>query len=302
MEDYLQTEWPDLQVWLTSTTEQWAVIAVQGPNARSVLTPLVQDIDLATLLAAHERRPRAASPASPALLFRVSFTGELGYEINVPADHGAARVGSALQRRRRVRHHALRHRGDARAARREGLHHRRPGDRRHGDAGRRSGSTGRSARQAGLRRQALARAPGHACAPDRKQLVGLLPTTRDSCSRKARRSSPTRRAEPMPMLGHVTSSYCSPNRPLDRDGAGRGGRARIGETVYATTPGGFLAAKIAPLPFLNEKSRALVAAAARTTGPGGLRAGYPGEPRVEKRPTLGSPPGSGRMVAGRARR
>ena len=35
MEDYLQTEFPDLRVWLTSTTEQWAVIAVQGPLARA---------------------------------------------------------------------------------------------------------------------------------------------------------------------------------------------------------------------------------------------------------------------------
>ena len=35
MEDYLQTEWSELKVWLTSTTEQWAVIAVQGPNARA---------------------------------------------------------------------------------------------------------------------------------------------------------------------------------------------------------------------------------------------------------------------------
>ena len=34
MEDYLQTEFGHLKVWLTSTTEQWAVIAVQGPNAR----------------------------------------------------------------------------------------------------------------------------------------------------------------------------------------------------------------------------------------------------------------------------
>ena len=42
MEDYLQTEWPDLEVWLTSTTEQWAVIAVQGPNARRVLEGLVE--------------------------------------------------------------------------------------------------------------------------------------------------------------------------------------------------------------------------------------------------------------------
>ena len=34
MEDYLQTEFPELRVWLTSITEQWAVIAVQGPRAR----------------------------------------------------------------------------------------------------------------------------------------------------------------------------------------------------------------------------------------------------------------------------
>jgi len=46
MEDYLQTEWPDLDVWLTSTTEQWAVIAVQGPKARELLAPLIEDIDL----------------------------------------------------------------------------------------------------------------------------------------------------------------------------------------------------------------------------------------------------------------
>jgi sarcosine oxidase subunit alpha len=46
MEDYRQTEWPDLKVWLTSTTEQWAVIAVQGPNARRVLETLVEGIDI----------------------------------------------------------------------------------------------------------------------------------------------------------------------------------------------------------------------------------------------------------------
>src|SRR6202012_4117241 len=46
MEDYRQTEWPDLKVWLTSTTEQWAVVAVQGPRSRDVLASLVHDVDL----------------------------------------------------------------------------------------------------------------------------------------------------------------------------------------------------------------------------------------------------------------
>ena len=63
MEDYLQTEWSQLKVWLTSTTEQWAVIAVQGPRAREVLAGLV-DVDIgAARVPAHERRTRATSAA-----------------------------------------------------------------------------------------------------------------------------------------------------------------------------------------------------------------------------------------------
>ena len=49
MEDYRQTEFTDLRVWLTSITEQWAVIAVQGPRARDVIAPLVEGIDLGAM-------------------------------------------------------------------------------------------------------------------------------------------------------------------------------------------------------------------------------------------------------------
>ena len=90
MEDYRQTEWPDLKVWLTSTTEQWAVIAVQGPNARRVLEPLVSEIDLGAAALPHMAVARGKISGVPMILFRVSFTGELGFEINVPADYGAA--------------------------------------------------------------------------------------------------------------------------------------------------------------------------------------------------------------------
>ena len=59
MEDYIQTEWTELDVWLTSTTEQWAVIAVQGPNARKVLEGLVEGVDISAAgAAAHERGAR----------------------------------------------------------------------------------------------------------------------------------------------------------------------------------------------------------------------------------------------------
>ncbi len=85
MEDYLQTEFTDLRVWLTATAEHWAVIAVQGPRARDVLAPLVADIDLAAMPHMSVRACRIDGIA--ARLFRVSFTGELGFEINVPAEH-----------------------------------------------------------------------------------------------------------------------------------------------------------------------------------------------------------------------
>src|SRR5580658_1446174 len=89
MEDYLQTEWPQLSVWLTSTTEQWAVIAVQGPKARSVLAGLV-DVDLAPTALPHMGAVTGHICGVPLRLFRVSFTGELGFEVNVPADFGPA--------------------------------------------------------------------------------------------------------------------------------------------------------------------------------------------------------------------
>jgi sarcosine oxidase subunit alpha len=90
MEDYRQTEFPELRVWLTSITEQWAVIAVQGPRARDVIAPLVDGVDVSPAAMPHMSVREGQVNGVPARLFRVSFTGELGYEINVPADFGEA--------------------------------------------------------------------------------------------------------------------------------------------------------------------------------------------------------------------
>ncbi|MEL6978181.1 MAG: sarcosine oxidase subunit alpha family protein [Pseudomonadota bacterium] len=90
MEDYLQTEWPDLTVWLTSTTEQWATVALNGPNARRVLEPLVEGLDLSAEALPHMSVAPCRVAGLKARLFRVSFTGELGFEVNVPAADGLA--------------------------------------------------------------------------------------------------------------------------------------------------------------------------------------------------------------------
>jgi len=90
MEDYLQTEFPHLDVWLTSTTEQWAVIAINGPNARKLIEPFVEGIDLSAEAFPHMTLREGAICGVPTRLFRVSFTGELGFEINVPNHYGRA--------------------------------------------------------------------------------------------------------------------------------------------------------------------------------------------------------------------
>ena len=88
MEDYLQTEFTDLRVWATSTTEQWATIAVQGPRARETIAPLVEGVDLARDAFPHMSVREARVCGVPTRLMRVSFTGELGYELNVPSHLG----------------------------------------------------------------------------------------------------------------------------------------------------------------------------------------------------------------------
>ncbi len=90
MEDYLQTEFPDFNVWLTSTSEQWAVIAVQGPKAREIITPFVEGMDMSNEAFPHMSVRECTFMGVACRLFRMTFAGELGFEINVPAHMGQA--------------------------------------------------------------------------------------------------------------------------------------------------------------------------------------------------------------------
>jgi sarcosine oxidase subunit alpha len=100
MEDYLQTEWPELDVWLTSTSEQWSVIAVQGPRARELLAPMVEDLDISANAFPHMSIADAKISGIPMRLMRVSFTGELGFEVNVPSGHARTAWAAIWERGR----------------------------------------------------------------------------------------------------------------------------------------------------------------------------------------------------------
>src|SRR5215469_16967318 len=238
MEDYLQTEWSEPSVWLTSTTEQWAVIAVQGPTARRVLEALV-DIDITAAAMPHMSVATGQICGVPMRLFRVSFTGELGFEVNVPADFGPA-VWEAIWTAGQA--HGMTPYGT------ETMHVLRAekgyiivGQDTDGtvtpeDAGL-SWAIGKSkpdfVGKRSLQRPAMQ-------SPNRRQLVGLL--TGDPqlvLEEGAQVVAQADSVAPARPLGHVTSSYYSPI--LGRSIAlalVAGGRGRMGETLYVPQRGG----------------------------------------------------------------
>jgi sarcosine oxidase subunit alpha len=87
MEEWLQTEWPDMNVYCTSVTEQWAVAALNGPRARDLLSS-ISDIDCSNEAFPFMSMREGTIAGIPARVYRISFTGELAYEINVPARYG----------------------------------------------------------------------------------------------------------------------------------------------------------------------------------------------------------------------
>ncbi|HTV51898.1 MAG TPA: sarcosine oxidase subunit alpha family protein [Steroidobacteraceae bacterium] len=238
MEDYRQTEWPQLRVWLTSTTEQWAVIALQGPRARDVLQGLVEGIDLAPQALPHMSVAAGHICGVPLRLFRVSFTGELGFELNVPADHGLA-VWEALFAAGQA--HGIGPYGT------EAMHVLRAekgyiivgqdtdGTVTPDDAGL-SWAIGKN-KPDFLGKRALQRSAMRAA--DRKQLVGLLTEDPHLVLEEGAQvmAQPGLRPPTRP-IGHVTSSYysCALGRSIAL-ALIAGGRGRVGEMLHVPLPG-----------------------------------------------------------------
>jgi len=260
MEDYLQTEWPELEVWLTSTTEQWAVIALNGPNARKVIAPLVEGIDLAPDRFPHMAVAEGRICGVPTRLFRVSFTGELGFEVNVPARCGRA-VWEAIFDAGQA--HGIVPYGT------ETMHVLRAekgyiivgqdtdGTLTPGDAG--LGWAVGKTKPDFVGKRSLVRPD--MLNPNRKHLVGLLThdpkvVLEEGAQVVADPDGPI----PRTMIGHVTSSYWS--ETLGRSIAMavvEGGKARQGQTIHVPMPDVVHAATIGGTVFLDPEGKRLTA-------------------------------------------
>ena len=90
LEDYLQTEWPELDVYLTSVTDHYATASICGPNSKKILNKIIPDLDLSEENFPHMSFKNAQIGDIKCRIMRISFTGEHSYEINVQANYGKA--------------------------------------------------------------------------------------------------------------------------------------------------------------------------------------------------------------------
>jgi len=261
MESLLQTEWPELDVFVTSVTEQWTAAALAGPAARPVLARIV-DIDVSNeafpFLAVGACHVRTALGPVPARLFRMSYSGELAYEIHVPADKGRAMWNAVLAAGADygIMPYGTEAMGTLRIEKGHIVVGAEADGRTTADDLGLSELVSRAKPCIGGR--LLAR-PGLK-APGRWQLVGLVTLNDAPMPRAAKIVVNPDHAPPQPMLGHVTSWCRSPNLQawialaLVADG-----RARHGETLWAVSPlaGARVQVQVGPPCFIDPKGERL---------------------------------------------
>jgi len=254
LELWLQTEWPEFKVHLTSLTDHYSTIAVAGPNSRKVIGKLGCDIDLDKESFPFMTVKPAMLADIPVQLFRVSFSGELAFEINVDSNY-AHRMWQAVMKAGAE--------FDITPYGTESMHVLRA-EKGFVIVGQ---DTDGSVTPVDLRmnwllskdkdfigKRSLAR--DDCVRSDRKQLVGLLSLDNESVIPEgAQLVDDPDKPVPVPMCGHVTSSYGSATlgHPIAL-GLVAGGHSRKDETIYALpTDGRRIPVKITSPVFYDAK-------------------------------------------------
>ena len=254
MEEWLQTEWPDLDVYCNSVTEQLATASISGPFARPLLTELTTDVELGRDAFPFMSWRDGHVAGLPARVARVSFTGESSFEVSVPSGYGLSLWTALMHSGQR---YGITPYGT------EAMHVLRA-ERGFIIAGQDTDGTvtpidlgmewivSRSKDFIGKR--SLGRAD--TMRADRKQLVGLLTDDPEEVLPEGGQIVDTVTEPPMRMIGHVTSSYFSAN--LGRSIAlalVRGGRDRHGEPVMVPLERAVVPARITEPRFFDPEGK-----------------------------------------------
>ena len=254
MEEWLQTEWTDLRVRLTSVTDHWADVAVVGPRSRDVVRGLFPELPVDPESFPFMAIRESETAGIPVRLHRITFSGELAYELWTPSWYGLALLEAVMAAGLPF---GITPYGT------EAMHVLRA-EKGYIICGQDTDGTV-TPQDLGMswivsKKKAFIGQRSHrrsdTARPDRKHLVGLLPVDGDQLLPEgAQLVLEGDGAIPSRMVGHVTSSYRSAT--LDRTFALamlQSGRERIGGTVYAPLNGHILAATVTEPVFYDKEN------------------------------------------------
>jgi sarcosine oxidase subunit alpha len=252
-EEWLQCEYVDFKVLITPVTSRWANITVAGPRAWEWLAKLGFEAALAPAAMPHMTLRESAWDGVPLRVLRASYSGELGYEVNLPADHaevllarlwahagdlGAALYGIEALQALRVEKGYIHIGTDT------------DGTTLPGDVGFARGIERKAAQFVG--RRSLLRPAS--LDPRRLQLVGLVPL--DGRTQLPVGAQIALRPPPTLTEGHVTSSYRSPELRIPVALAMlKGGSQRTGEELRVQHLGTTIVARVVKLPFVDPPGK-----------------------------------------------
>jgi len=255
LEIYHQTEWPELKVYFTSVTDHWATMTLSGPNSRKLLAK-VTDIDLDKDAFPFMSWKEGLVGGVPARVFRISFTGELSYEVNVQADYALGVWEQIIEAGKEFdltpygteTMHVLRAEKGFIIVGQDTDASVTPDDLNMGWC------VGRTKPFSWIGKRGMNRAD--CLREDRKQLVGLKPIDPNKVLPEgAQLVFDPKQSIPMQMVGHVTSSYMSAAMGYSFAMAVvKGGLKRMGERVFAPlADGSLIEAEICSSVFYDPK-------------------------------------------------
>jgi len=257
LEDYLQTEWPELDVYLTSVTDHFATVSVCGPNSKKIVSKVIPDLDFSDESFPHMSFKNAKIGKINCRVMRISFTGEHSYEINIQANYGKSVWEKCMEAGKDYNitpygtetMHLLRAEKGFIIVGQDTDATMTPIDlqmdwivskKKYDFIGKRSLYRSDTIRE------------------DRKQLVGLLTDNPDEVLEEGAQIVADVNKSPIEMLGHVTSSYYSPNlKKSIALGVVRGGKNMMGQKLIIPMEKKNINVTVADPVFLDKENKRL---------------------------------------------
>ena len=257
LEDYLQTEWPELDVYLTSVTDHYATVSVCGPNSKKIVSQVIPDLDFSDESFPHMSFKNAKIGKIKCRVMRISFTGEHSYEINVQANYGKSVWEKCMEVGKEFNitpygtetMHLLRAEKGFIIVGQDTDATMTPIDlqmdwivskKKYDFIGKRSLYRSDTIRE------------------DRKQLVGLLTENPDEVLEEGAQIVADINKSPIEMLGHVTSSYYSPNlKKSIALGVVRGGKNMMGQKLIIPMENKQINVTVTDPVFLDKENKRL---------------------------------------------